>query len=108
LEYAYDDFCIAKMATDLGKMDVYQKYYKSALNFINVHDPKTGFMRARRNGLWYSPFDPSEVNFNYTEANSWQYSLYAPHAIDVLSEMMGGKDSLGRQHLEFHGKVCVG
>jgi predicted alpha-1,2-mannosidase len=94
LEYAYDDFCIAKMATDLGKMDVYQKYYKSALNFINVHDPKTGFMRARRNGLWYSPFDPSEVNFNYTEANSWQYSLYAPHAIDVLSEMMGGKDSL--------------
>jgi len=94
LEYSYDDFCIAKMATDMGKVDIYQKYYRSALNFMNLYDPKTGFMRARRNGLWYSPFDPSEVNFNYTEANSWQYSLYAPHAIDVLSEMMGGKDSL--------------
>jgi hypothetical protein len=51
-------------------------------------------MRARRSGLWYSPFDPTEVNFNYTEANSWQYSLYAPHAIGVLTELHGGKDSL--------------
>ena len=94
LEYAYNDFCIARMATEMGKMDIYQEYYKSSLNFINLYDPKTKFMRARRGGLWYSPFDPAEVNFNYTEANSWQYSLYAPHAIDVLSEMMGGKDSL--------------
>lgn len=41
-----------------------------------------------------SPFDPAEVNFNYTEANSWQYSLFAPHAIGVLRELIGGKDSL--------------
>ncbi len=94
LEYAYDDFCIASMATRMGKMDVYQAYYKSSLNFINLYDPKTKFMRARRDGAWYSPFEPSEVNFNYTEANSWQYSLYAPHAIDLLGQMMGGKDSL--------------
>ncbi len=94
LEYAYDDFCIASMATRMGKMDVYQSYYKSSLNFINLYDPKTKFMRARRDGAWYSPFEPSEVNFNYTEANSWQYSLYAPHAIDLLGDLMGGKDSL--------------
>lgn len=51
-------------------------------------------MRARRDGLWYAPFDPTEVNFNYTEANSWQYSLYSPHAVDLLAKMVGGKDSL--------------
>lgn len=94
LEYAYDDFCIAEMARYMGKMDVYQEYYNSCFNFINLYDPSTKFMRARRGGLWIQPFDPSEVNFNYTEANSWQYSLYAPHAIDVLSELIGGKDSL--------------
>lgn len=94
LEYAYDDFCIAEMAKNLGKMDVYQPYYKRSMNFINLYDPQTKFMRARRDGAWYTPFDPTEVNFNYTEANSWQYSLYAPHAIDLLSQMMGGKDSL--------------
>ena len=94
LEYSYDDFCIAQMATSFGKMDIYQKYYKSSLNFINLYDPETKFMRARRGAMWYSPFDPTEVNFNYTEANSYQYSLYAPHAIDVITKLMGGKDSL--------------
>jgi predicted alpha-1,2-mannosidase len=65
-----------------------------SMNFINVFDPKTKFMRARKEGMWYSPFDPSEVNFNYTEANSWQYSLYAPHAVGVMRDLLGGKDSL--------------
>jgi predicted alpha-1,2-mannosidase len=94
LEYAYDDFCIAIMATSLGRMDVYQPYYKSCYHFVNSYDPTTKFMRARRGAQWHTPFNPAEVNFNYTEANSWQYSLYAPHAIDVLSKLMGGKDSL--------------
>lgn len=94
LEYAYNDFCIAEMAKSMGRMDVYQEYYNSSFNFINLYDPSTKFMRARRGGMWYQPFDPFEVNFNYTEANSWQYSLYAPHAIDVLAELMGGKDTL--------------
>ena len=51
-------------------------------------------MRARKYGMWHSPFEPSEVNFNYTEANSWQYSLYAPHAIGVLRKLIGGHDAL--------------
>jgi predicted alpha-1,2-mannosidase len=94
LEYAYNDFCIAQMAKVMGKMDVYQEYYKRSLNFINSFDPSTKFMRARKGGLWHEPFDPAEVNFNYTEANSWQYSLYAPHAADVLIDLIGGVDSL--------------
>ena len=94
LEYAYDDFCIAMMAKALGNNVAQYEYTRSSLNFINLFDPKSKFMRARRGGMWYSPFDPSEVNFNYTEANSWQYSLYAPHAVDVLSKLMGGKDSV--------------
>ena len=94
LEYAYNDFCIAQMAKQMGKSDVYQEYYRRSLNFMNIYDPSTKFMRARRGGLWHQPFDPAEVNFNYTEANSWQYSLYAPHAMDVLRDLIGGPDSL--------------
>jgi hypothetical protein len=51
-------------------------------------------MRAKRGAQWYSPFEPSEVNFNYTEANSWQYSMAAPHAVQELTNQLGGKDSL--------------
>jgi len=64
------------------------------MNFINLYDPNSKFMRARRSGSWFAPFDPAEVNFNYTEANSWQYSLYTPHAVGVHTELLGGRDSL--------------
>lgn len=94
LEYAYDDFCIAQMAKEIGRRDVYQEYLKSSFNFINSFDESSKFMRPRKGAVWHSPFDPAEVNFNSTEANSWQYSLYAPHAMDVLSEYLGGPDSL--------------
>ena len=94
LEYAYDDFCIAQMAKAMVEPKIEQEYTKRSFHFINNFDPKTKFMRARRNASWYGPFDPAEVNFNYTEANSWQYSLYTPHAVSVLTELLGGKDSL--------------
>jgi predicted alpha-1,2-mannosidase len=94
LEYAYDDFCIAEMAKALGATDIAEEYTQRSYNFINLYDPNTKFMRARRGAQWYGPFDPSEVNFNYTEANSWQYSLYAPQHIGVLTQLLGGKDSL--------------
>lgn len=90
LEYSYDDFCIGLME----KQDGTFKQANTAFNFVNTFDPNSKFMRARRSGQWFSPFDPAEVNFNYTEANSWQYSLYAPHAVGVLTNLIGGKDSL--------------
>jgi predicted alpha-1,2-mannosidase len=94
LEYAYDDFCISTMASALGNNAVALEFEKRSTNFINLYDPNTKFMRARRGAQWYGPFDPSEVNFNYTEANSWQYSLYAPHQIELLTTLLGGQDSL--------------
>ncbi|HEX7411530.1 MAG TPA: GH92 family glycosyl hydrolase, partial [Bacteroidales bacterium] len=94
LEYAYDDWCIAQMAQSLGKMEDYKEFIKRGQNYKNVFDPQTGFMRARYNGGWYSPFTPGEVNFNYTEANSWQYSFACPQDIDGLITLQGGKDKL--------------
>ena len=94
LEYAYDDFCISEMAKALNANDIALEFEKRSYNFVNLYDPNTKFMRARRGAQWYGPFDPSEVNFNYTEANSWQYSLYAPHQIELLTALLGGKDSL--------------
>jgi predicted alpha-1,2-mannosidase len=94
LEYAYDHWCIGQMAKAMGKLDIAKKHEQYGLNFINHFDPKTSFMRARRGAQWVYPFDPTEVNFNYTEANSWQYSLYAPHQPHVLTKLMGGGKDL--------------
>jgi predicted alpha-1,2-mannosidase len=93
LEYAYDDWCIARMAEAPGKEEDYELFIKRAQSWKNIYDPSTGFMRAKMNGRWFSPFDPREVNFTLTEANSWQYSFFVPHDISGLKEYMGGDDA---------------
>ncbi|WP_292008305.1 GH92 family glycosyl hydrolase [Chryseobacterium sp.] len=91
LEYAYDDWCIAQMAKILGKKEDYQYFMKRSQNWKNLYNPKNGFMQARKNGSWYSPFDPREVNNNYTEGNSWHYSYFVPQDIPGLISAHGGK-----------------
>ena len=89
LEYAYDDWCIAQMANALGKKKDYEYYTNRSHNWMNVYDPTTGFMRARKNGTLYEPFSPYTVDNNYTEANSWQYSFYVPHEMEKLIGISG-------------------
>ena len=91
LEYAYDDWTIATMAKALGNEEDYKTFIQRAQYYKNVYDPETKFMRGRLNNKWFAPFDPYEVNFNYTEANSWQYSFYVPQDVSGHIQLMGGK-----------------
>lgn len=90
LEYSYDNWCISKIMHALGKTEEYNMFQKSSLGYRNLFDPANGFLRARKNGNWISPFDPYEVNNHYTEGNSWQYSFYAPHDINGLIQLHKG------------------
>ena len=92
LEYAYDDWCIAEVARLLGRKDDYRRYLQRAQFYKNVFDTDTGFMRPRSNGGWLTPFDPREVNFSFTEANSWQYSFFVPQDVSGLISLMGGRE----------------
>lgn len=94
LEYAYDDWCIAQFAKAIGNEADYREYSKRAQAYKNLLDVKTGFMRPRKNGNWVSPFDPREVNNNFTEANSWQYSFYMPQDVNGYLAMTGGRQKL--------------
>jgi predicted alpha-1,2-mannosidase len=94
LEYAYDDWTIAQMAKDLGKENDYKTYSERAQYYKNVFDPNSQFMRGRFRNTWFAPFDPYEVNFNYTEANAWQYSFYVPQDITGFIKLVGGKEKL--------------
>ena len=92
LEYAFDDWCISQVALKLGKTDDYKYFIQRAQAYKNIFDPGTGFFRARVNGGWFKPFDPREVNFNYTEANAWQYNFYVPQDISHHINYSGGKE----------------
>ena len=99
LEYAYDDWCIAEFANKIGKDSIATVFYKRAQNYKNLFDPSTNFFRAKNQYSWFSPFNAEEVNFNYTEANAWQYSLYVPQDISTHIELMGGKENY-ENHLD--------
>ena len=101
LEYAYDDWCIARVAYVLPYVpeSVVKEFYARSERWKNLYDEKTGFMRPRVNGGWLSPFDPKEVNNHFTEANAWQYSMYVPHDIMGLMDKLGGVNATER-HLD--------
>lgn len=90
LEYAYDDWCIAQMAKDLGNNEIYEEFIRRSQYYKNIMDPQ-GFMHARGNGALLYPFDPTEVNNHFTEANSWQYSTYVPHDFYNYVHLIGGE-----------------
>lgn len=90
LEYAFDDWCIANFAKSLKENIHKDEYEKRSQFYKNVFDPQTGFMRPRFNNGLKNPFNPTDVDNNYTEANSWQYSFYVPHDIKQLDDYLDG------------------
>ncbi|AJP73991.1 GH92 family glycosyl hydrolase [Sphingomonas hengshuiensis] len=93
VEYAYDDWTIARMARALGKADVAATFEKRAGNWRNSFDAKTGFLRARlSDGSFREPFDPTAINYgsDYTEGNAWQYSWFVPHDQAAMFRLLGG------------------
>lgn len=92
LEYAYDDWCIAQMAKDLGKEEDYKRYMERAQSYINVFDGHTKFFRGKRmDGNWDGQFNPFEPGRAYTEATAWQYRFFVPHDVNGMIQLFGGK-----------------
>jgi predicted alpha-1,2-mannosidase len=114
LELAYDDWCIAQLARELGKAGDYELFMKRSGNYRNLWDSETQFMRPKKSdGSWlmelgnnnqeiikdgahsyYKYFDPLLVgrrpNRYYTESNAWQYIWSVQHDIQGLINLFGG------------------
>ncbi len=92
VEYAYDDWCIAQMAHLLNKNEDYNSFMKRSQSWKNLFDWETGFIRPKKNGGWEKPFDPREVNNNFTEGNAWQYTFFVPQDILGMIQAYGGNE----------------
>jgi predicted alpha-1,2-mannosidase len=98
LEYAYDDHAIARLAEQVGRRDIYDRFRERSLNYKNVFDATTLFARGKTaDGAWRTPFDPLSSNHrgdDYCEGNAWQWTFFVPHDVDGLAELMGGRNVL--------------
>lgn len=121
LELAYDDWCIAQLAENLEKEDDKKAFNKRALNYKNVWDAETEFMRPRKeNGNWleeignneqsivkngehsyYRYFDPLIIgrrpNRHYTESNAWQYIWSVQHDVNGLINLFESDDKFTKK-----------
>lgn len=92
LEYAYDDFCLGRFALASGREKEAGKYLARALNYKNLFDPSTGFMRGRKqDGTWRDPFDPFAWGGDFTEGSAWHYTWSVFQDPQGLIELMGGQ-----------------
>jgi predicted alpha-1,2-mannosidase len=92
LEYALDDYALSQVAKALGKKDDYKALKKRSVNFRNVFDEGTGYMRGRyADGSWIEPFDPNSKASFICEGTPFQYTWYVPHDVPGLIRLMGGK-----------------
>lgn len=95
LEYAYDDWCVYRMATALNRPEEERECLaKRAMNYRNVFDRESKLMRGRnKDGRFQSPFSPLKWGDAFTEGNSWHYTWSVFHDPQGLIGLMGGRKS---------------
>ena len=122
LEYASDDFAIARLAHDLGDKPAYETLTKRAGNWQNLLDPETHWLRPRNAaGTWIAGFDamrslPKRNNApvstdqdGFEEGNSPQYSFMIPFDYARLIPAMGGDTVVVPRLDSFFSKlICWG
>ncbi len=97
LEYAYDDWAIARLADAACDDATKLRYDSLGKAYRHYFDPTTRFMRGRMSdGSWREPFNPRSSNHrndDYCEGTAWQWTWFVPHDVDGLVELMGGSDA---------------
>ncbi len=101
LEYAYDDWAIARLADAVGDTETKLRYDSLGKAYRHYFDPATRFMRGRMSdGSWREPFNPRASNHrndDYCEGTAWQWTWFVPHDVDGLVELMGGREAFAEK-----------
>ena len=98
LEYAYDDYCIARMAEKLGERQIADEFDKRSLNYKNVYNSQTTFMQPRNNkGSFIENFSPDDYTPHICESNGWQYFWSVQQDVDGLISLVGGKERFAQK-----------
>jgi len=99
LEYAFDDYAIAKLAERLNKNAIAKEFYHRSLSYRHHFDASYGLMRAKSSkGIFREPFDPQSYQpEDYCEGNAWQHSFFVPHDIGGLMGLYPSKTEFIRR-----------
>lgn len=98
MEYAYQDWCIGRLAEELGQEETAEEYYDSSKKLWNLwREDLRSFAPRRPDGEWVSSFDPESClpdSWNdpyFYEGTSLQWSFSTHHDFHGLVERHGGR-----------------
>jgi predicted alpha-1,2-mannosidase len=97
LEYAYDDWALARLARGVGASADAAHLQQRSLNYRHVFDAKQRFVRPRlADGRWAEPFDSRALGHSarwhdFTESNAWQATFLNQHDVAGYMELFGGE-----------------
>jgi predicted alpha-1,2-mannosidase len=103
LEYAYDDWAMAKLAEAAGAVHDAKVLRERSRNYQHLFDRDLTFVRPRAaDGRWIEPFDPRALGHrpqwrDFTECNSWQATFLNQHDVHGYMKLFGGAASFERK-----------
>lgn len=93
-DYAYSDFCISQVAKVIGSSEIADFYAQQSLNYRNIFDEHSGFMRAKdKNGNFRPDFSEFSWGLDYAEGSAWQNSFAVYHDFQGLINEYGSKEA---------------
>ena len=96
VQWAFEDWALAQMAADLGKMEDYQHFVGRSRGWINSFSPEHGLLMAKDEDGKLASADPCSGK-GWVEANAWTGTFSVAHGLEKLAELMGGKDKLAEK-----------
>ncbi|HGF7579453.1 GH92 family glycosyl hydrolase [Enterococcus faecium] len=101
LDYAYSDFCISQVAKVLEEEEMTKKYQQQSLNYQNIFDYESGFMRSKdKDGKFREPFSANRWGQDYAEGSAWQSSFAVYHDFSGLIGKYGGSERYKEKLIE--------
>ncbi len=95
VEYAFNDYCLAQLATSLGHDDDAARWTARAGNWAN-HWDGSGFLMPRNGDRSFDHPDTEQWDLSnryYVEGSAWQWSTFVPHDQDALRAKYGSDEA---------------
>lgn len=120
---AYDEWCLAQIAKELGNTSDFEYFQKRSLNYRNLFHPETQFFHPKdKDGKFIQPFNyvfsgGQGARGFYGENNAWIYRWDVQHNIADLIKLMNGNQNfiknlddmfaqpLGKSKFDFYAQL---
>lgn len=105
LEYAADDYCVARVAREVGDTEADALYTERSGHWRALWEPIQGFLAPRKADGTFEKYSGTGGQKAYVEGNAWQYLFMVPHDAAGLVETIGGPAAFVEKLGTFMGRA---